>query len=178
MRRMKQPLPLNQFTRDERGSTAVEFAMISIPLIGVLVAALQVSIILFYDQALQTITNKVARQIMTGSVQTQALTQSQFKTLVCTAASGVFPCSGLMIDVQSATSFSNLNTTPIPITYDQNGNPTNTFSYAPGGKSSAVIARVMYDWPVFGGPLGLGLANQANGTFLMVGTAVFQTEPY
>jgi hypothetical protein len=36
----------------------------------------------------------------------------------------------------------------------------------------------MYDWPVFGGPLGLGLANQGNGTFLMVGTAVFKTEPY
>jgi Flp pilus assembly protein TadG len=177
-RRKSQLSPSVGFLRDDRGATAVEFALLSIPLIGVLVAALQTAIIFFYDQALQTATNTVARQLLTGSVQSQGLTQSQFQTLVCNAAAGVFPCSGLMVDVESATSFSALSTTPITITYDANGNPTNSFNYSPGIQSSAVILRVMYDWPVFGGPLGLGLANQGNGTFLMVGTAVFKTEPY
>jgi Flp pilus assembly protein TadG len=153
----------------------VEFALISLPLIGILVAALQTGIIFFYDQALQTVTTTVARQIMTGQVQSQGLSQAQFQTLVCNAAASKFSCPGLMVDVQSATDFSILNTKPIKIIYDSNGSPTNTFSYAPGIKSSAVILRIMYDWPVIGIPF---LANQSNGAFLMVGTAVFKTEPY
>ena len=180
-RSSKQP-PRAGFVRDEGGATAVELALLGIPLIGILVAALQTAVIFFYDQAIQTVANTAARQVMTGSVQSQGLAQgsstSGFHGVVCTAASGIFPCAGLMVDVQSATSFSNLNTAPIAISYDANGNPTNTFAYTPGVQNAAVIVRVMYDWPVFGGPLGLGLANQANGTRLMVGTAVFKTEPY
>ena len=36
----------------------------------------------------------------------------------------------------------------------------------------------MYNWPVVGGPLLPGLANQANGDRLLVATAVFKNEPY
>jgi len=180
--RRKQPSPRGGFVRDERGATAVELALIGIPLIGVLVAALQTAIIFFYDQAIQTVTNTAARQILTGSVQTQGLAPggqgtTGFHGVVCTAASGIFPCAGLMVDVQSATSFSTLNTAPITPTYDSNG-VVNNMNFSPGAQNAAVIVRVMYDWPVFGGPLGLGLANQSNGTRLMVGTAVFKTEPY
>jgi hypothetical protein len=35
----------------------------------------------------------------------------------------------------------------------------------------------MYQWPVFGGPLGLNFATLGNGTLLMVSTQVFQIEP-
>jgi len=175
--RRRQPSPTVGFVGDERGATAVEVALIGIPLIAVLVAALQTAIIFFYDQAIQTVTTTAARQILTGSVQSQGLTQSQFQTVVCNAAAGIFPCSGLMVDVQSATSFSTLNTTSITPTYGSDGT-VNNMNFNPGTQNAAVIVRVMYDWPVFGGPLGLGLANQSNGTRLMVGTAVFKTEPY
>lgn len=169
-----------RFFGDRRGATAVEFAMLAIPLIAILMAALQTAIIFFFGQALQTLTASAARQIMVGSAQNKGYTTlAAFKTnVVCVTAPTAFPCSGLMVDVQSASSFSSLSTTPITITYDANGNPTNTFSYAPGTQGSAVIVRVMYDWPVFGGPLGIGLANQSNGTHLLVGTAVFKNEPY
>ena len=55
---------------------------------------------------------------------------------------------------------------------------TNTWSYKPGAAGDIVIIRVMYDWPVVGGPMALGLANQSNGTRLLVGTAVIKNEPY
>ena len=167
-----------RFFGDRRGATAVEFAMLAIPLIAILMAALQTAIIFFFNEALQTLTINVGRQLLVGSVQSQSLTQAQFKTLVCNAAPSAFACSGLMVDVQSASSFSNLSTASISITYDSSGKPTNNFSYSPGSQGSAVILRIMYDWPVFGGPLGIGLANQANGSHLMVGTTVFKTEPY
>lgn len=169
-----------RFLPDRRGGVAVEFALVSIPLIAVLLGALQTAVVFFFDQALQTVTNNVARQVLVGSVQTQGLSKSQFQSLVCSAAQAQatpFSCSGLIVDIQSASSFSNLNTAPLTLTYNSSGQATNT-SYSPGAQGSAVILRVMYQWPVFGGPLGIGLANQSNGTYLMVATSVFKTEPY
>jgi hypothetical protein len=55
---------------------------------------------------------------------------------------------------------------------------TNSFAYSPGGPGDIVIMRVMYAWPVVGGPLGLNLANQPDGSHLMLATAVFKNEPY
>jgi hypothetical protein len=37
---------------------------------------------------------------------------------------------------------------------------------------------VMYQWPVFLGPLGLNLANESNGNLLLMATATFKNEPY
>jgi hypothetical protein len=36
----------------------------------------------------------------------------------------------------------------------------------------------MYNWPVVGGGLLPGLADQPNGSHLLVATSVFKTEPY
>jgi hypothetical protein len=38
--------------------------------------------------------------------------------------------------------------------------------------------RVMYQWPVFLGPLGLSLSNESNGKLLLMATAAFKNEPY
>lgn len=149
----------------------------AVPLVALILAALQTAIIMFYDQALQTATEKSARQLMTGSVQSSALSQAAFKSLVC-ANAPLFQCSGLMVDVQSASSFSSISTTPLTLTYNGSGAVTNSWSYSPGGAGDIVILRVMYDWPVVGGPLVLNLADQANGAHLMVGTAVIKNEPY
>jgi Flp pilus assembly protein TadG len=162
---------------DERGAAALEFALVAVPLIALLLVALQTAIIMFYNQALQTATEKSARQLMIGSVQDSGLSQSAFKSLVCTNAS-MFKCSGLMVDVESASSFSTISTSALTPAYNGSGATTNTWSYSPGSAGDIVILRVMYGWPVIGGPLAVALANQSNGTYLMVGTAVFKNEPY
>lgn len=163
--------------RDERGAVAVEFAVVAAPLIALILAILQTAIIMFYEEALQTATEKSARQVMIGAVQDSGLSQSAFQTLVCNNAS-MFTCSNLMVDVESASSFSSISTSPLTMTYNSSGAATNTWSYSPGSAGDIVILRVMYNWPVFGGPLLPGLADQSNGTHLLVGTAVFKNEPY
>jgi len=172
--------PLNkvlEILRDTKAATAVEFALLSIPLIGLILFTLQLAIVSFYDQALQTATEQAARQLMVGSAQDSSLSQSAFKTAVCAKAT-LFTCSGLMVDVQSASAFSQLSTSPLSPTYGSNGAVTSSWNYSPGAAGDVVIMRVMYDWPIVGGPFAYGLANQSNGTFLMVATAVFKNEPY
>lgn len=162
---------------DSRGATAIEFALLSIPLIGLILFTLQLAIVSFYGQLLQTGAEKAARQLMTGSAQTSSLSQSAFKSAVC-ANLAQFTCSGLMVDVQSASAFSQVSTSPLTPTYNASGAATNSWTYSPGGAGDIVIMRVMYDWPIVGGPFAFGLANQSNGTFLLVATAVFKNEPY
>lgn len=162
---------------NERGATAVEFALVAAPLVALTLAGVQTAIIYFFDQTLQTATEKSARSLMTGNAQLAGMTQTQFLNLVCTNAP-VFTCANLMVDVESASSFSSISTTPLTPTYNAQGQVTNTWGYSPGGPGDIVIVRVMYNWPVVGGPLSLNLANQANGDYLIQATSVFKNEPY
>ena len=82
-----------------------------------------------------------------------------------------------MVDVQSSPSYASLNTNPITISYDTSGHVIQG-NYSPGTPGSIVIVRLLYNWPVIAGPLFPGLANQTNGSHLLVGTSVFKTEPY
>ncbi len=162
--------------RDNRGATAVEFAMLVFPLILLIFASLQIAIIFFFDQALQTATQKAARQLLTGAVQDSGMTQAQFQQLVCGNLPSQFQCSNVMVDVESSSSFSTTNTAPL--TYTKNANGAAQGAFSPGAAGDIVIMRVLYDWPVLGGPLAVGLATQADGGHLMVATAVFKNEPF
>jgi Flp pilus assembly protein TadG len=164
--------------KDERAATAVEFALLITPLVTLILASLQLSLIFYAGQALQSVAITAARQLMTGQAQQASDTQAQYHQVVCNSAPILFTCSGLMVDVQSASNYSQINTTPITLNYDIHGNVTNTWSYSPGSPGDVVILRVMYNWPVVAGPLMVGMPNQPNGDHLLVGVSVFKNEPY
>ena len=166
--------------RDERAATAVEFAMLVTPLVGLILASLQLSMIFYAGQLLQTAAVSASRELMTGSAQQANETQAQYKADICAepSVSIIFNCTNLMVDVQSGSSYSSVNTAPITLTYDGSGNVTNNFSYSTGSPGDILIVRVMYSWPVIASPLMPGLANQPTGNHLLVATSVFKTEPY
>jgi Flp pilus assembly protein TadG len=166
------------FARREDGAVAVEFAIIAAPFIALTLATLQTALAFFAGQVLESAVADSSRQILTGSAQNAGMDQSGFATLVCGKVQSLFNCSGLMIDVQTATSFSAANTARPTLTFDGNGNVNNNFSYNPGNPGDIVVMRVMYQWPVFLGPLGLSLSNEGNGNLLLMSTAVFKNEPY
>jgi Flp pilus assembly protein TadG len=174
---------IRRLGRDENGASAVEFALVTIPFIAFLLAALQTSIILFMDDALQSATQTASRKFVTGQAASSGMTQAQFKAVVCANLPPLFQgsgssCPNLIVDVQSANSFSSLNTATITPTYNASGAPTTTGNYNYGTAGSAVIVRAMYNWPAINLPLGFNLQDQSNGTYLLVGTAIFQNEPY
>jgi Flp pilus assembly protein TadG len=169
---------ITRFSRDAAGAAAVEFAFVAVPFLSLILVSLQLATIFFFDGALQTVALKSARQLMTGSAQLSNFTQAQFKSAVCANAPSFFQCANIMVDVESASAFSSVNTSPLTLTYNAGGAVTNTWQYSPGNPGDVVIVRVMYNWPVAGGPLAFGLANQANGDHLLVATAVFKDEPY
>jgi Flp pilus assembly protein TadG len=170
---------LRRLPKDEGAATAVEFAILIAPLMFLLLATLQLGIIFFAQQCLQSAATASARQLMTGSVQGAGLNQKQFhKKTVCANAPVLFNCNNIMVDVESASSYSSISTTQLVPTYNPNGKVTNSWAYSPGGAGDIVIMRVMYNWPVIAAPLLPGLANQPNGDRLLVATSVFKNEPF
>ncbi|KQN93152.1 pilus assembly protein TadE [Sphingomonas sp. Leaf231] len=168
----------NALRRDQRGATIIEFALVALPFIVLILATIQTGFVFFAQQALETTAEQTARQLMTGSAQKTGMTQAQFKTIACGNLPAFMSCAKMMVDVQSATKFADVDTNALVLTYDQNSQVTNTWQFAPGGPGSVVVMRLLYLLPVVGGPLGFDLATTTGGRRVLVSTFVFKSEPY
>ena len=163
---------------DRRGATALEFALVAAPLIALLLATLETSLLYFAQQGIETATEVAARSIMTGATQKSGATQTQFQQSVCSALPPYMNCANLMIDVETYSSFSTVNTAIPTITFNKQGQVSNSFGYNTGGPSAIVTVRLMYLWPVPPGPLHFNLSNVSNGQYLLTALSVAKTEPY
>jgi Flp pilus assembly protein TadG len=169
------------FMRSRRGSAAVEFALIALPLVAIIFAALQFAIILLAQQELNRAADETGRAVMTGKIsstsgQTGYLSQSDFQKKVCSYLVALFNCSNLMINMQTASSFSAASTSTPSYATLQN----NSWSYQTGSHGSTpqvIVLQVMYEWPIFSSLFGFNLATLPNGTRLLVATSVFMNEP-
>ena len=176
--RLIRRLGVLQFVRCTDGALAVEFGLVLAPFIAMLFAIFQTTLVFFAGRVLDTAVEQSARLILTGQAQDQGMNQSAFASAVCGKIYALFNCSGLMIDVQTANSFSNANTSMPTVTFNQQGQVTNAWQYQPGNPGDIVVVRVMYQWPVFLGPLGFSLSNLSNGKRLLMSSAAFKNEPY
>jgi Flp pilus assembly protein TadG len=171
------------FITDRKAATAVEFALVAAPFLAIIAALIQTFLLFFAQSQLESAVRQSARQILTGQVQTQdaSLTQAQataaFHNTVCNNAAVLFNCLGLMVDVQVASQWSSANAGMPTLTYNSNGTVSNNWQFDPGNAGDIVVVRVMYLWPVFFGSIAFNMANQANGTRLIMASAAFQNEP-
>jgi Flp pilus assembly protein TadG len=165
------------FVADSKGATAVEFALVAIPFLALIIALIQTFLVFFAQELLESVVQQSARLVLTGQVQSQQMTQSGFQQAVCNQVVIFFNCSGLMVDVQVANTWSSANTSTPTLTFDAQGNVNNAWQFNPGSTGDIVVVRVMYQWPVFLGPLGFNLSNLSNGKRLIMASAAFQNEP-
>jgi Flp pilus assembly protein TadG len=169
---------LSRFPRASSGATVVEFALIAPAFLAVLIAVIESSVFLFAQQTLQTAAQEAGRLFMTGQAQNSAMTQSQFINAICPNIQPLFNCNSLMVDVQSYTSFQSANSSKPSLTYNGQGQVTNNWSYNPGTPGQVMVVKLIYQWPVVGGPLGFSLSSLVNGNAEMMGVAAFRVEPF
>lgn len=196
-------LPIKKrFKRDANGTSTVEFALLIIPFFACLFAIIEIGLVFFAGQALETAVGDASRLIMTG--QAQAYSSSDFKNQICwnppadpnapqppsppgaaKALTTLFDCTKIQVDVQVLGAFSSTSMAP-PTAIDPNtGLPTangsaytSNFTYSVGTPCSIMAVRVVYEWPTFVRYLGLDLATLPNGKRLLMATAAFRNEPY
>lgn len=167
--------PRARLLSDRRGAVAVEFAIVSIPFFLLLFAILEMALMFFVGQVLDTATVSASRLIRTGEAKALPLDQYKFKIKVCEGMVNLVDCeTRLHVDVQSYSTFgAYAPTSPL----DEDGNITTT-RYTNGNKNEIIVVRSFYAWPVMFDMLARSTTRLANGDQLLGAVVAFQTEPF
>ncbi|WP_292523179.1 TadE/TadG family type IV pilus assembly protein [Methyloceanibacter sp.] len=169
------------FLRDDRGASALEFALIAAPLIMLLLGIVQVGYIYFANFALDEAVANGARLIRTGQAQTKGLDAAKFKEELCKNLVGPVVCGGVKLDVRSYDNFA-AAASGMTAPLGADGKINNNLTFDPGNPEDVVVVRAFYPLELgslFPSALGLGaMANMADGNRLLVSTAAFRNEPY
>lgn len=186
---------LRSFRRNSDGVTAVEFAIVSVPFLGLLFAILETALVFFTQQGLEAATADAARVIMTGqsvtgmTVSGTALTSSgTFRSQVMCNPTIVkslpsfINCNNLIIDVRNQSTFASVD---LSKTFDPN-----TTVFQTGGANCVVVMRIIYPMPVYlsfltanglvaNGVNRSGQSNYGGGwKHILMATQVFRNEPF
>jgi Flp pilus assembly pilin Flp len=178
---------LERFRSDSRGATAVEFGLVAIPFFTMLAAIIQISFQVWAAQNLDYAVQKASRSILTGSFQVAnsgqrdpAVLLGRLRDNLCNSGAlmPAFDCQSIKLDVTLSGSYGS-------------GSVSSPFDSSTGGWSrtagtqfscpqpgAIVIVSAAAKFPVFFSFLKLSPNTFADGSQLMLSTAVFRTEPY
>jgi Flp pilus assembly protein TadG len=171
-------------TNQERGSAAVEFAMVATPFLMLLFGLFEIMMIFFVQTTLEAAVHEESRKIKTGQANAGAgLTAAAFKAGVCARMAGLVNCNDrLFVMVQNQPTTGAL---PSPMTnpallaappYQQNT-----------AAGSIVVVRGFYMWPLMTPGISSAFKNTTatgpNGNLgsnnrMLVATAAFRNEPF
>ena len=176
-------------TDANKGSAAVEFAMIAPIFFVLLMGTMEAGIIFFAQSTLQNAVNDTARLVRTGQTACYTkdagnncvpMTAADFQTQLCSEVSVLLQgCTtgSLQFDVNAyPAGFKNAsNASPLDPT--NKTLPTlNAFNV--GNACDVVLVRAFYKWPVLVPGLDYFLVNMADNNHLLATAAAFRNEPF
>ena len=167
-----------RLARDERGATAIEFALLAVPFFGLIAAILQTSMVFLAAQLLDTAVYDASRLIQTGQAQAVSYTHTNFRDRICTGLYGIFDCSKLKLKV---TTWPTVIAAPLKTDSSWSTTWASPTDYTPGQGGAVVQIQVFYKWPVplnMGGLFGGAVGVSADGTKLLGASYVFMNEPF
>jgi Flp pilus assembly protein TadG len=168
--------PVRDFVRDERGATAVEFAILAIPFFGLVCAIMQTALVFLASQILDSAVQDASRLVRTGQAQNASFDIGMFNTQICNGLAGIFDCTKLETSVTTVSTFAAATVTP-PVD-PRTGVWTLVPVFQPGTANNVELVQVYYKWPVLFTFDGLSLATSSDNTHLLSAVRVFENEPF
>jgi Flp pilus assembly protein TadG len=170
--------PLRRFGAAREGVTAIEFAFVAVPFFALLLGIMEVAMIFFAGQLIESGTWEAARLIRTGQAQAQGFDETRFKQQICDNIIVLSQCvNTIKIDVRTYPDFKaaseNLSN---PI--DDDGNLVENFNFQPGVGGDIVMVRAFYEWKTISPGVGVSPGNLGNGNMLLAATVAFRNEPF
>ncbi len=160
--------PRTLLWRDQRGSVALEFAIVALPFIAFLVFIVELSYGLFAQVSLDYGVQSAARQIQIGAAQ-GAGTAANFKIqYLCPVLSSLLPCSSITVNVLPVTSD---YYTAVPATFPKNKAgqlDTSGFTYCPGKPKQLMLMQAIYTSPSLVSAFVPAMATAVAGGFVQV----------
>jgi Flp pilus assembly protein TadG len=180
-----------RFSKNDEGTTAIEFALVLAPFLGFTFGIIAVGLHYLATNSLERAVYDASRKIRTGQAQQANMNADQFKTMVCNLSAPHINCSKLQIHMSSYDSWAQVQP-PNCIdgkTQDlaQGASGSAPITNDVGGASKKVLVTACYDWTVakylpyivFDSSGNRRQASQlSSGGILLQASAVFQTEPY
>lgn len=183
---------LGRFSRDAKGSTAIEFGMLILPFALLTFAILESCISFAGKQMLANAADDVARQFRTGQWQApvtaaeKTALQEKIFTLVCGRMSVIVTenCPGLKIDLRHFDNFTDaaklgytIEGKQLVLT-DDGKTDTKGFVIDPGSTMSRNMLRLFYEWPIITDYMSKYMAPLADNKTVHFATMTWQNEPY
>jgi Flp pilus assembly protein TadG len=171
------------FARDERGITAVEFAILALPFFTFVFAILETAVVFLAMQVLDSAVEDASRLIKTGRVQTLEYEISDFREIMCGYTFDLFgDCSNVKLQIKKITDFASITTTP-PFSCTPTLNPTTcsitmTEDFVPGDGGEIIQVQAYYRWPLVIALPWFNMKNQPDNYRLIGATRVFRNEPF
>lgn len=163
---------LGLFQRGESGASAVEFALIAAPFFALISLVFETAAMLFTDISLQNGVNQTARLIRTGQVQTQGISETRFRQILCDNVAFYVDCAKVRLYVTKSASPSFSNRTNVMVATEDTPQ-----RWEVGAASEWTLVQVSYDWKLFIPKISM-LGNIDGGTRRIVAGALFRNEPY
>jgi len=163
---------------EERGATAVEFAMIGAPFVFLVLTVLELAMVFLVYTTLENAMATASRTIRTGAMQTSGTsTAAAFATQICNNMGWLqSSCAGqLQVDVRTETLFANPSE-PDPMATGTFNKAALTFT--PGTAGQIVLVRAFYQWPLMIPVMDAALSKSNNGMDVIIATTTFVNEPY
>jgi Flp pilus assembly protein TadG len=168
-----------RFSRNRKGSVAVEFAALIIPF-SLLIFAILESCISFAAQELLALSaDRVARQVRTGQIKPADLNEAKLREMICGNINILVSdgCPGLEVDLREFATFALAAKERIEFTADGDID-TNGFAVTPGPALSKNMLRVFYRWPVMTDFMRKSMSNLNDGKTLHFASVTWQNEPF
>lgn len=167
-----------RFGRRNDGAAAVEFAIVVVPFFALLFAIIELALVFWASQVLETAVYDTSRLVMTGQAQKQNFDLARFRQELCSRVLGLFTCNEelMKIDVRTSGAFASANLGKPE--FKDGKIDSSGFQYQTGGPGDIVVVRVMYEWPLILRTFGLDLADTPSGRRLLMSAVAFRNEPY
>jgi Flp pilus assembly protein TadG len=167
---------LGRFIRARSGATAVEFAMVALPFLGLIFSTLELGMMFLVSTTLESSAQQAARTLRTGQFQSGGGTAATYKKAVCDGLGWLqSDCQvNVYVDVRTFPTFAAV-TGPTPVT---NGkiDPAKT-QFQAGAACSIVLARAFYNWTLLAPDLS-GIAHLSGNKVLLTAASSFRNEPF
>lgn len=179
---------MRRWRGDDRGFTAVEFALVIGPFLAILFAILEVALVFFASSALDNAVKQAARTIRTGEAQSANEGAQALLERICERLPVFVVCNDLVLDVRTFDNFGQASAgagSPLNGDGDMIGQCEAAFQMP--AASQVVLVTVHYRWRLiaslpnpskFIGLSGLGLGNLPDGSRLITTSLAFRVEPY
>lgn len=166
---------LRRFRTSQKGTVAIEFAIVGPLLLGIIYMIFDVALTFFIHSALDLAVQKSGREIRTGQVAEANLTSDSMKSMICGQLLDSFGCSRrVLIKIDVVPSISQVKATNA---VDSSGTLQVEEKFNPGKSGDLIYIEAFLPWPSLMNWI-FSKNKTKEGEYVIAASDLFRNEPF